>query len=211
MRFLKTAAFATAATLGSAIAAQAGLIDFTDPSTYTISGNTGSGSVGDFNYTIESIGGNLTRRADGPGATGPLVGDTDGLGIRDDEISFPAESLTITFDRMVQINRILTLDLFLDRQPDEVDEGFTVNGGSPFLAQANASEGDTVGFGDFGGLSLIGTSFTFEAIATNDNRGAPDFALAGLNVAPVPLPAGVLLLGGALAGLGFARRGKKSA
>jgi hypothetical protein len=44
--------------------------------------------------------------------------------------------------------------------------------------------------------------FTFTAENSNDLEGDPDFALAGLEIAPIPLPAGTLPLGTAILGLG---------
>lgn len=222
MKFANTLALSAVVAMGSTAIAQAAIIDFTDPDAYSISGSTGSAVLGGgVSLEIASVGGTLNNSEAGPGAVAaaPLSGIVDGLGIRDDEVTFPRESLTLTFSRAVTISSIFALDLFgdipftVDGAGDlETDEGFTVNGGDPFLAQVLNSD-DTIGFGSFSGLSFTGTTFTFAAISTNDRFAAPDFALAGLEfeVAPVPLPAGILLLGGALGGLGLARRKKKAA
>ena len=215
MKFANTLALSAITAMGSTAVAQAAIIDFTDPDAYTISGDTGSAPAlgGGVSLSFTSAGGTLNNAEAGPGAIGPLAGIVDGLGVRDDEVSFPSQSLTLTFSRAVTVSSIFALDLFghvVDGS--EIDEGFTVNGSDPFLAQVLNSD-DTVGFGSFAGLSFTGTSFTFTPIDTNDAFGNPDFALAGLEfeVAPVPLPAGILLLGGALGGLGLARRKKKAA
>lgn len=216
MYSIKPLGLATVMTFAAAAAASAALVDFTNPSSYSIApgGTTATGMSGGIGFTVTTSGGRLNNREAGPGATvtSPLAGTVDGLGIQDDEITFPDQTITVAFDRAVTISRLFALDLFQDAEDDGTDEGFTVNGGDAFLAQVSISN-DRFGFGDFGGLSLTGMSFTFAPISTNDNVGNPDFALAGIEFepSPIPLPAGVLLLGGALAGLGFARRGRKTA
>ena len=57
-------------------------------------------------------------------------------------------------------------------------------------------------------LEMVGTSFVFTVDGVNDLAGVADGALARLEIAPVPLPAGILLLGGALGGLALTRRRK---
>ena len=221
MTYLKTFALSATVALGTTVAAQAALIDFTDSSTYTLSGSTGSGSSvdGTVGFTLSSKGGNFSNRevADYDAfRVNPLKGERDGLGIRDDEVTFPRESVTISFDRAVKISRLFFLDLFgtfPGEKVDRSDESVTVTSNTgqsgTFLAQTLNQDG-TVGFGDFM-ANLTGTSFTFVPGPKNDAIGNPDFALAGLEVSEVPLPAGILLLGGALGGLGLARRKKKAA
>ena len=62
------------------------------------------------------------------------------------------------------------------------------------------------GFAFNGDFRITGTQFTFTIGDSNDGVGLADGALAGVNVAAVPLPAGMLLLGTALGGFSFARR-----
>lgn len=226
MKSIKTLVLASTVAMGSAVAAQAALIDFTDPSTYSLSGSTGSGTSvdGTLAFTLSAVGGNITNSEVGDyeaDRVTPLSGQVDGLGVgpslnSNDEITFPLESITVSFDRAVTISRLYFLDLFgvrpgVARDEDDESAIVTTNTGqsAQFFAQTLNQDG-TVGFGDFM-TSLTGTSFTFEAGEDNDAFAFPDFALAGLDateVAPIPLPAGILLLGGALGGLGLARRKK---
>ncbi|MEM7709808.1 MAG: VPLPA-CTERM sorting domain-containing protein [Pseudomonadota bacterium] len=215
MKTLKNFGLAAALTMGSTISAQAGLIDFTDPSAYSIGGASGSGtSDGGIDFSLSAVGGSFNNSEAGPGPVGPLLGAVDGLGIGDDEITNGDQSVTVSFDETVTISSLFFLDLFGELFVDGTsDEGVTVTtlegDTSDFMAQTLNQDG-TVGFGAFTGLGLTSTSFTFAPMPSNDAFGAPDFALAGITVAPIPLPAGILLLGGALAGLGFARRAKKA-
>ena len=150
-----------------------------------------------------------------------LAGDNDGFGVMNDEISAPGnnpnkipQTVTITFNKKVKLRSAYYLDLFLNSTgTDSEFANILVDGvasGVPvFGAVVPTSEG--VGLGEQTGLSLNGYSFTFFASPSNDGVGQPDFALAGLEISAVPLPAGFLLLGTALGGLGVARRRKKKA
>ena len=213
----KTSTLAATLILGSALAAQAALVDFTDSSSYTISGATGSGSAAGFSYDLSATGGNFNNSETGnfpAGSVGPLLGSVDGLGIGDDEISTPTQSVTIDFSTNVVISSIFALDLFASSLSTDGLEGFSVTSdtGDSVMITAEGIVGDTIGFSETSGLALSGTSFTFTPGSGNDGTGAADFALAGFvaEAAVVPLPASMLLLGGALGGIGLvARRNKK--
>lgn len=211
MSTLKTlgAAAVMALTVGSA---NASILDFTDPASYTISpANVASGMIDGVNWTLTASGGNIVEGANGPGpiAAAPLLGATDGLGIFDDELTAGVETFTLMFDQVVTVLNVYFLDLFIARNNTGLEVAtVSVDGGAPVHFNAQVSEaGNTIGFGAFA-TSLTGSSFLFTAEFSNDTRGNPDYALAGLDLAPIPLPAGVLLLGGALGALGFARRRK---
>ena len=92
-------------------------------------------------------------------------------------------------------------------------------GGTPALVFADDPKiGTNAGFQIASpDMPFVGRVFTFASAPGedfNDQQGDPDYALASLEivaVAPVPVPAGAILLGSALAGFaGIARRRKSS-
>jgi len=211
-------AFAGAALGVAASAANAYVIDFTDASTGT-SGSLFQGSV-TWQMTASGILNN-SQAFDGtstPSGTG-LSFQTDGygVGLHDDEITtspMRQEWIEITFSAPVLINAIYFLDLFVspDQSSYEVGQA-SVNGGSPLISLAAT---DIAGTGAPGFVAatfapIYATVIRFTMLSSNDSFGYADGALAGIGIAPVPVPAaGILLLGG-LAGLGAVRRRRKQA
>jgi hypothetical protein len=211
-------ALAGLAITAAASAANAYVIDFTDAST----GAAGSLFQGAVTWQLTASGVlNNSQAFDGtsvPSGTG-LSFETDGYGVgkNDDEITTSAkgqEWIEITFSAPVLINAIYFLDLFVapDRSSYEVGQA-SVNGGSPLISLAAT---DIAGTGAPGFVAatfapVYATVIRFTILSSNDSFGYADGALAGIGIAPVPVPAaGVLLLGG-LAGLGALRRRRKSA
>ena len=141
----------------------------------------------------------------------PLALENDGLGIIDDEITGPfAQSITIEFDSAVTLIGFYALDLF--EAPGGASDEVAILNGTTYAPtnplEVYGSNPPNTGFAAFSTGPITDTIFTFQSGGTNDNQGEPDYSLAALRIAPVPLPAGALLLGTALAGLGFARRRK---
>ena len=219
MRSLMIAGLAAGLTFGGAMSASATLIDFTDPATYTppvgVTEPTATGTVGAFSFTITPTpdddrltfttpgpapGAATFTPAQGPGASA-LEGDIDGIGVVsppaiDDEISGPlGEAVTIDFGGPVIITGLYFLDLFVDRTAFDDEQALIYRGTStadPLLGIIPAFE--VQGADPLGALyadrRFVGSAFTFAAAVGNDGVGVGDYALAGLEVAPIPLPAG---------------------
>ncbi len=211
-------AIAGCAIAAAATAANAYVIDFTKASTGT-SGSLFQGSV-TWNLTANGILNN-SQAFDGtsaPVGTG-LAFETDGYGVgrNDDEITTSPtrqEWMEITFSAPVLVNAVYFLDLFIapDQSSREVGEA-SINGGNPIVTLAATEVARTGAPGFVAGTfaPVYATVIRFTILSSNDAFGYADGALAGIGIAPVPVPAaGALLLGG-LAGLGMLRRRRKSA
>jgi hypothetical protein len=144
--------------------------------------------------------------------------DGDGIGVRNDEIT-SGEFVTLTFSKAVKVSAIYVLDLFKGRFNGEVGKEIARISGDlteSIIATQTKSTGNNSGY-QFANVDSNGytvTSLTFRAGATNQfgDDGVRDYALAGLDVevAPIPLPAGGLLLLTAIGGLAAARRRKQA-
>ena len=239
MSSLFKAAVAAVFAVSAGSPAMAAVVDLTDNSSYDIerSGQRAAGSVygGEVTWqiTASSEGELLTYRTDGPGpgfdAPGDgidLEGGFDGIGIGNDEISYPHQFLKLEFSEVVNLIGFAVLDLFWDQDRTSYEvanlyaEDMT---GEPdaFLA---ADDVVRQGWGyqsvqSVDPLNLFGRVFYFSVGASNDAVGDPDFALAAfalnearsstpppVNPPAVPLPAGIVLLLSGLAFLGMKRR-----
>lgn len=211
-------AIAGLACMAAASSASAYVIDFTDAST----GTSGSLFQGSVSWQLTASGMlNNSQAFDGtstPTGTG-LSFETDGYGVGrfDDEITTSPkgqEWIEITFSAPVLINAVYFLDLFVapDHSSYEVGQA-SINGGNPIvsLAATDIARTGAPGFVAANFAPVYASVIRFTILSSNDSFGYADGALAGIGIAPVPVPAaGVLLLGG-LAGLGALRRRRKSA
>lgn len=202
----------------AASVANAYVIDFTSAST----GHSGSLFQGAVTWQLSSSGIlNNSQAFDGnttPTGTG-LSFETDGYGVgrNDDEIStWPTrhEWIEITFSAPVLIDAIYFLDLFVapDGSSTEVGKA-SVNNGNPLvlLAATDIAGTGAPGFVEATFGPVYASVIRFTVLGTNDNFGVADGALAGIGIAPVPVPAAGLMLMGGLVGLGLLRRRRKSA
>ncbi|MGR3343204.1 MAG: VPLPA-CTERM sorting domain-containing protein, partial [Paracoccaceae bacterium] len=172
-----------------------------------------SGSIGLISWSLTGSSAPNTNEG-GPSSFGVLLGDNDGVGIGQDEITFGGEYLTLTFSEQVTLTAAYFLDLFIAPKIEDFEVANITIGSAPGAADAFANADDVFqnnfGYRELTGLGLFGSSFTFWAGGGNDNRGSADFALAAVDISPVPLPAGLVLLGTALAGFGALRRKRQN-
>lgn len=209
--------------------ASAALIDFTDHSIYsTMTASEAIGASGGIHFRVTGVPtGELTYNGggDAPGPVGPLAGDGDGIGIKDDESGpdeylilefFEDAALTIAAD--VRLVGAHFLDLFIAAAGDDHEFVNIYDGTPPSAASliegpidAVQSLGSGPGYKFAGGFSHTSSIFSFDSGEGNDSAGVQDFALAAVEIEPVPLPAGALLLGTAMIGFGVARRRRKDA
>jgi hypothetical protein len=223
----------------SANAAQI-LVDFTDR---TIWGSSGAGAVtrsyGDLQVTLQAFnGGDETTYSntayDGVpthAACSFLACRSDGVGVRDDEVSygdegpFMGERLTVSFSRAVSVDMIAFFDFFSYMQgSDPYAEQLQVSvnglGGAWGVWSANAT--DSTGYlgAAAANADLLTDADLFSGVwsldfyaAGEDGLSIPqhsDFALAAIQITTVPEPTALSLLGLGMLAFGFARRPQRS-
>ena len=212
---------ATVCLAAAGAAANAAILDFTDPS------GGGNGSLnGNFHgttYTLSTNGGTITFNPVADGSTcAILVCSGDGLGIGDDEVSAigvaPGEVLTVTFGTALTIDKIFLLDLFTSPNGREAERATVAyNGGSVDInADPNKTPNGDSGFRVFEFSTPIVTSFLQFSAPTipgvNDSLGVNDHAVAGISATPLPAALPIYLTGLGLMGLlGWFKRRRASA
>mgnify|MGYP003382336851 CR=1 FL=1 len=208
------AAFSAAMAFGASVS-NAAVIDFTSAST----GNSGV-LAGGTTWSMTASGYlNNSQAFDGnskPAGSG-LSFETDGygVGLDDDEITttpMRQEWIEVAFSAPTLINAFYFLDLFQAANGSTLEIGqATVDGSTTFSLVAT----DIAGSGAGGFVAAIfkpiyATVIRFTILSSNDNLGYADGALAGIGMAPVPVPAAGLLLMGGLGGLAALRRRRKA-
>jgi hypothetical protein len=221
-------AFAAAGSAGAAT------LDFTDRNQWSGSGGSATSAV-DYGWftaalaTSPGASANFNENFDGPQSSGycqanggPLACQGDGLGLVDDEIT-TGQSVTVSFSRALRVTGLHFLDLFRAPRGDGYERAsIYLNGDSTAAYHFDALEvlgassgvaGDTRSLGgylfadvDFRNVFSL-TFFAPEGFADNRDN---DYALAGIEVTLVPLPAGGWLLLAALGGLALASRRRRN-
>jgi hypothetical protein len=233
-------AFLAAAALGAfSFAESAGattLIDFTDRTQWD---GKGAGANYSYDYGLFSAtistnppqSANFVQNFDGPQSSsycqansGPIACGSDGLGVLNDEIGF-GQSVTVTFSRALHITSLHFLDLFKSTNDNGHERAsLYLNGDSSAAYHFDAVEvlGASNGVAEddtrpLGGYLFANVNFsnvnsmTFFAMEGFTDDADNDFALAGIDVQAVPLPAAGWLLIGGLGTLIALRRRKNTA
>jgi len=211
-------------------ASNAALLDFTDLDVLNALTQSGSGSsttysglIDNVAFTLSATGGTLKKHNDSKydgssyigcqSTGGPLKCDKDGLGVDNDEITgysdqAAKETIIISFAKPVSISDFYFLDLYKGQKKEKA---IVKINGDKYGLKASAISGD----GGFGELSLVTPLITdklvFAAPFKIGDDGNNDYAVAGLSLTPVPLPAAAWLFVSGLAGLAWLRRRKATA
>ncbi|SEA63958.1 VPLPA-CTERM sorting domain-containing protein [Rubrimonas cliftonensis] len=151
------------------------------------------------------------------GETGGLAEVTDGFGIRDDELtapSTPPEFITVNFDGPLFVTGFHFLDLYQSPTTDDLESAIVTfdDGGviELFAVQDNEGAAGNGGYAFHAIDRRLVSSLTFTVGAGNDGFGKSDYAVAGIDVEPVPLPAAAWMLLTGLAGAGYIVRRRRA-
>lgn len=227
---MKFRTLTAAALVASApLAVSAATIDFTGDAGVTFSESGPAQAVGTFSggqtLTVTPIPTDSVLNREGYDGDGfnpdglALTYDGIGVGVQDDEVTNPSEFLELVFSDVTTVTGIWVLDLFkFGADTEQTGDDFTESllvwfGGradefdAPDAVLMATSDAFSNGGWGFLSLDFTGTRLTLGAGSGNE-VGEPDFALAAVQVVPLPA-AGFLLLGG-LGGLAALKRRKKA-
>lgn len=115
----------------------------------------------------------------------------------------------MTFGQEVTVTGVYVLDLFALETTKIYDQNNVLIGTISTTTASGDNTQDGYAYIAFS-TGVAVTSLTFLAGNQNDAFGNPDFALAAVTLAPIPVPAAGLLLLGGLGALGAAKRRRKA-
>lgn len=206
----------------STTGASASLLDFTVGTPGASSGSLANSTIG---WELTAIGGALsTNQAyDGGNAfkteTGSFLAlDNDGVGVGNDEVTYKAgglsQELRLSFTKTIFLQAVHFLDLFIGTN---TESAITYDADTNTLLVETFAAGGSAGYAKKTLDDIAVKNIRFVPGKGNDD-GSGDFALAAIDYRStdgntpdtVPLPAGVLLLMGALGGLAAVGRRKKA-
>lgn len=208
--------------------AHATLFDFTNPGSFdSFGGSSASMTVDGVTLDLTANGGSLSLTTfDGDGSAAPCSGllycSKDGVGIRDDEITYSpgltssSEYLMASFSTPVNVTAVHLFDLF-----GQGDDGagnraevamlyFDTLGGDYYASlTGTAPPGTLSGYALFDGLVTDVNNIYFYTFGSGGAPSNSDFALAAIETA-VPEPDSLVLLAIGLLGLGFLQLRKRT-
>ena len=174
--------------VGPVVGNGAGIIDKPSGIIVYASGSNSTGAIADAFFDSNDAGlGVCSSASCKTGIRGAMTGD--------DNLNRDEESLVFTFNKAVRLQSLSILDA--NHRPPTGE--FLIDGRSFTVTEGTVSAAL---------LTLIAPSKTF---ALKYVPGGPELYIGDFTVAAVPLPAGALLLGTALAGLGAAGRRRRRA
>jgi hypothetical protein len=204
----------------------AALLDFTDTSFLAtlnkVSDTEYTGVFGGVGFTLTSTNGNINLYTDGgydgsdtsicQSGGGPFACGIDGIGIDDDEVGEDGgsviETLTLTFDSAVYVSGVHFIDLYKVNGTEQAT--VIIDGNAPFTVDATQGAGEG-GYANYAISQVLATTIVFTAEATADlqDDANNNYALGGVNVSAVPVPAAAWLFASGVLGLvGFSTRRK---
>ncbi len=208
--------------------ASAALLDFTDTAFLAtlnkVSNSEYTGTFDGVGFTLSATNGNINLLTDGgyDGSNrsicasngGQFACGTDGIGIDDDEIGEDGggiiENLTLTFDTAVNISGFHFIDLYKVNGTEQAT--VIIDGNSPFTVDATQGAGEG-GYASYVSAQILATTIVFTAestIGVQDDANN-NYALGGVNVSAVPVPAAAWLFVSGIVGLmGFSTRRKSA-
>lgn len=206
------------------VSSMAALLDLTDNSTLGAlsgSGSSYTGTIDGIGFSLISTGGSINFNESYDGSLsmgcGILKCEKDGVGVGNDEVSSTtsvAQQLTLTFDSVVKISGLYFLDLYDGTSVQKGTEQSTITFDGVTVKKVDGVE--TSGQGGYAALSMS-PIFAKTLVFSGDVSSAfwddtnNDYALAGVDVSAVPVPAAAFLFAPALLGfMGLRRKAKNS-